>query len=116
MRKLLSLASLAALSVALTTGPATAGPIARAADECPPGTSNVDYCQTGGDQGDTQIGTDGDDVQTGGGGDDVQRGGGGNDTQNGGPGNDQQDGGSGNDTQFGGSGNDTRSAAAATTS
>jgi Ca2+-binding RTX toxin-like protein len=83
---------------------------------CPPGSTNIDYCQiapsacTAG-RGVTMLGTLGDDFQIGSrcGGD--QRGGAGNDTQWGLAGDDKQNGGSGNDTMDGGVGNDRQVAA-----
>src|SRR3954464_2383882 len=117
MRKTLFLALMLALLVGVVSVPASGiaasggGVTVQAADTCPPGATNVDYCQvapancTNG-KGVTQIGTAGDDLQIGSKCADDQRGGDGNDTQRGLGGNDKQDGGNGNDTLDGGDGND----------
>src|SRR5204862_44217 len=96
---------------AVASGPAAATK-AHTSDTCPPGTTNVDYCQVAplecvNGKGVTQIGTDGDDLQVGTDCADVQRGGKGNDKQFGNGGADTQDGGAGKDKISGGAGNDT---------
>ena len=119
MRKTLFL-TLVALSVVIGIASAQAsGPAATVSQssDCPPGATNVDYCQVAPSQcsngkGVTQIGTAGDDLQIGSRCADTQRGGGGNDIQRGFGGGDRQDGGSGNDTLEGGAGNDKQSGGA----
>src|SRR4051794_6337367 len=118
MRKTLMFALVIALLVGVASIPATGAAssgrsTARAADTCPPGATNVDYCQIGpskctNGKGVTQIGTDGDDLQIGSPCSDDQRGGKGNDTQRGLGGDDKQDGGAGNDTVDGADGNDSQ--------
>jgi Ca2+-binding RTX toxin-like protein len=118
MRRFILFTVSLAMAIGIVSGPAVATK-ARVADQCPAGTSNVDYCQVapectngqgvtqnGTSDRDLQIGTQCHDVQRGFGGNDDQRGRGGNDTQDGGAGDDVLDGGKGNDTMKGGAGDD----------